>query len=433
MRQELNNLYVPFIAIYSGDLFFKAKQMIDINKLQKQSGIIGSSDEITQVLEMIAQVAPVDISVLITGESGAGKEIIARALHKVSKRSNHPLIIVNCGAIPEGIIESELFGHKKGSFTGAGADRKGYFEEADRGTIFLDEIGEAPLETQVKLLRVLENGEFMRVGEAKTRKTDVRLIAATNKDLNKMVKNGDFRQDLYFRLKTVMVTIPPLRKRPQDIGAFVERFSLEFSRSNEIRYRGFTPDAIRLMKRYDWPGNVRELKHFVEKIIVLSKGERISAEIVQNELLDSNSIGINENSTLPVIVGKSTEKAEIDLILRQLFMLKQDTESIQKLLISSNLQSHDNSSINDVSRIVEGDISIPEKSMEIVEDAGYIINNQSIGEISIKELEKEAIVRTLKFFNNNRRKTAKSLGVSERTLYRKIDEYSLEPKIKASR
>ena len=183
--------------------------MIDINKLQKQSGIIGSSDEITQVLEMIAQVAPVDISVLITGESGAGKEIIAKAIHKVSKRSNHPLIIVNCGAIPEGIIESELFGHKKGSFTGAGVDRKGYFEEADRGTIFLDEIGEAPLETQVKLLRVLENGEFMRVGEAKTRKTDVRLIAATNKDLNKMVKNGDFRQDLYFRLKTVMVTIPP--------------------------------------------------------------------------------------------------------------------------------------------------------------------------------------------------------------------------------
>ena len=424
---------MPFIAIYSGDLFFKVKQMIDINKLQKQSGIIGSSDEITQVLEMIAQVAPVDISVLITGESGAGKEIIAKAIHKVSKRSNHPLIIVNCGAIPEGIIESELFGHKKGSFTGAGVDRKGYFEEADQGTIFLDEIGEAPLETQVKLLRVLENGEFMRVGEAKTRKTDVRLIAATNKDLNKMVKNGDFRQDLYFRLKTVMVTIPPLRKRPQDIGAFVERFSLEFSRSNEIRYRGFTPDAIRLMKRYDWPGNVRELKHFVEKIIVLSKGERISAEIIQNELLDSNSIGINENSTLPVVVGKSTDKAEIDLILRQLFMLKQDTESIQKLLIKGNLQSYDNSSFNDVSRIVKGDISVNEKSMEIVEDAGYIINNQSIGEISIKELEKEAIVRTLKFFNNNRRKTAKSLGVSERTLYRKIDEYSLEPKIKASR
>jgi len=406
--------------------------MIDINKLQKQSGIIGSSDEITQVLEMITQVAPVDISVLITGESGAGKEIVAKAIHKASKRSSQPIIIVNCGAIPEGIIESELFGHKRGSFTGAGEDRKGYFEEANKGTIFLDEIGETPLETQVKLLRVLENGEFMRVGEAKTRTTDVRLIAATNKDLSKMVNKGDFRQDLYFRLKTVMVAIPPLRKRPQDISAFVERFSLEFTRSNDIRYRGFTPDAIRLMKRYDWPGNVRELKHFIEKVIVLSKGERISAEIVQHELLDSNLIGIDENSALPVIVDKTTDKAEIDLILRQLFMLKQDTESIQKLLLRSNVKNLDRTSITDLGNIVKEGISIPEKSMEIVEESGYLINNHAIGDISIKELEKEAIIRTLKFFNNNRRKTARSLGVSERTLYRKIDEYGLEPKIKVS-
>ena len=406
--------------------------MIDINKLQKQSGIIGSSDEITQVLEMITQVAPVDISVLITGESGTGKEIVAKAIHKASKRSNQPIIIVNCGAIPEGIIESELFGHKRGSFTGAGEDRKGYFEEANKGTIFLDEIGETPLETQVKLLRVLENGEFMRVGEAKTRTTDVRLIAATNKDLSKMVNNGDFRQDLYFRLKTVMVAIPPLRKRPQDISAFVERFSLEFTRSNDIRYRGFTPDAIRLMKRYDWPGNVRELKHFIEKVIVLSKGERISAEIVQHELLDSNLIGIDENSALPVIVDKTTDKAEIDLILRQLFMLKQDTESIQKLLLRSNVKNLDKASITDLGDIVKEGISIPEKSMEIVEESRYLINNHAIGDISIKELEKEAIIRTLKFFNNNRRKTARSLGVSERTLYRKIDEYGLEPKIKVN-
>ena len=406
--------------------------MIDINKLQKQSGIIGSSDEITQVLEMITQVAPVDISVLITGESGAGKEIVAKAIHKASKRSSQPIIIVNCGAIPEGIIESELFGHKRGSFTGAGEDRKGYFEEANKGTIFLDEIGETPLETQVKLLRVLENGEFMRVGEAKTRTTDVRLIAATNKDLSKMVNKGDFRQDLYFRLKTVMVAIPPLRKRPQDISAFVERFSLEFTRSNDIRYRGFTPDAIRLMKRYDWPGNVRELKHFIEKVIVLSKGERISAEIVQHELLDSNLIGIDENSALPVIVDKTTDKAEIDLILRQLFMLKQDTESIQKLLLRSNMKNLDRTSITDLGNIVKEGISIPEKSMEIVEESGYLINNHAIGDISIKELEKEAIIRTLKFFNNNRRKTARSLGVSERTLYRKIDEYGLEPKIKVN-
>ena len=221
--------------------------MINIEKLQKESGIIGNSDEITQVVEMVGQVAPVDISVLVLGESGSGKEIIARSIHKASKRSNQQLIIVNCGAIPEGIIESELFGHKKGSFTGAGEDRKGYFEEADKGTIFLDEIGETPLDTQVKLFRVLENGEFMRVGEAKTRKTDVRLIAATNKDLDQMVKNGDFRQDLFIDSKLLQLLFL-LRKRPQDINAFIERFALEFTRSNDIRYRGFTPDAIRILK-----------------------------------------------------------------------------------------------------------------------------------------------------------------------------------------
>ena len=404
--------------------------MIDIQKIKKQSGIIGNSDEIAQVLEMICQVAPVDISVLISGESGAGKEIVAKAIHKTSKRSNQSLIVVNCGAIPEGIIESELFGHKKGSFTGAGNDKKGYFEEANKGTIFLDEIGETPLETQVKLLRVLENGEFMRVGEASTRKTDVRLIAATNKDLHQMVSNGEFRQDLYFRLQTVTVEIPPLRKRIQDISAFVERFSLEFTRSNDIRYRGFTPEAIRLMKRYDWPGNVRELKHFIEKIIVLNKGERISVENVQKELIDPSIANTSKNSALPVIVDKTTNKAEIDLILRQLFMLKQDTELIQNLILNSKVPNRSPESIKDIGEIVKGNISIPEKSMEIIEENGYFINSSAIGDFSIKELEKEAIVRTLKYFNNNRRKTARSLGLSERTLYRKIDEYGLEPKIK---
>ena len=406
--------------------------MIDIQKIKKQSGIIGNSDEITQVLEMICQVAPIDISVLISGESGAGKEIVAKAIHKTSKRSNQSLVVVNCGAIPEGIIESELFGHKKGSFTGAGNDKKGYFEEANKGTIFLDEIGETPLETQVKLLRVLENGEFMRVGEANTRKTDVRLIAATNKDLHQMVSNGEFRQDLYFRLKTVTVALPPLRKRIQDISTFVERFSLEFTRSNDIRYRGFTPEAIRLMKRYDWPGNVRELKHFIEKIIVLNKGERISAENVQKELFDSNIANISKNSALPVIVDKTTNKAEIDLILRQLFMLKQDTELIQNLILNSKVSNRGPESIKDIGGIVKGNISISEKSMEIIEENGYFINSSAIGDFSIKELEKEAIIRTLKYFNNNRRKTARSLGLSERTLYRKIDEYGLEPKIKIS-
>ena len=405
--------------------------MIDGDRLQKQSGIIGTSDGIRQVLDMIGQVAPVNISVLITGESGTGKELVAKAIHQSSKRNNDPLVVVNCGAIPEGIIESELFGHKKGSFTGAGEDRKGYFEEANIGTIFLDEIGETPLETQVKLLRVLESGEFMRVGEAKMRKTDVRIIAATNKDLRDLVKKGGFRQDLYFRLKTVTVHVPALRNRVEDIGPFVERFALEFTRSNDILYRGFMPDAVRVLKQYEWPGNVRELKNFVEKILVLEKGERITAEMVQKELTEVLPLDSTYNPALPVVVSKSSDKAEIDLILRQLFMLKQDTEVIQKMLVSGAISQGDGKqSLSGLNPLEQGGLSIPEKSMEIMEEGYRFIRDDAIGELSIKELEEEAITRTLRFFNNNRRKTARSLGMSERTLYRKIEEFGLEPKIK---
>ena len=405
--------------------------MIDVDRLQKQSGIIGTSDGIRQVLDMIVQVAPVDISVLITGESGTGKEVVAKAIHQSSKQNNDPLVVVNCGAIPEGIIESELFGHKKGSFTGAGEDRKGYFEEANKGTIFLDEIGETPLATQVKLLRVLESGEFMRVGEAKTRKTDVRIIAATNKNLRDLVKRGEFRQDLYFRLKTVTVHVPALRNRVEDIGPFVERFALEFTRSNDILYRGFMPDAVRVLKQYEWPGNVRELKNFVEKILVLEKGERITAGMVQKELTEVLPLDSTYNPALPVVVSKSSDKAEIDLILRQLFMLKQDTEVIQKMLVSGVISQGDGKqSLAGINPLEQGGLSMPEKSMEIMEEGYRFIRDDAIGELSIKELEEEAITRTLRFFNNNRRKTARSLGLSERTLYRKIEEFGLEPKIK---
>ena len=405
---------------------------VDLQRLQKQSGIIGTSEKIYEVLGMIAQVAPVDISVLITGESGCGKEIIARSIHKHSKRSQTPMVIVNCGAIPEGIIESELFGHKKGSFTGASNDRKGYFEEANKGTIFLDEIGEAPLETQVKLLRVLETGEYMRVGDSKIRRTDVRVIAATNKNLSDLVKKNQFRQDLYYRLKTVNIHIPSLRERVEDINPFVERFALEFTRSNEIRYRGFMPDAIRVMKQYDWPGNVRELKNFVEKIMVLEKGERITADMVNRELADVIKKPLMENERLPIAINKTSEQAEIDIILRQLFSLKQDTELIRAILSSDNEQSFLN--VNPILQSEDLKIisSVADPNMEVTEDGQPLIRDDAIGEILMKDLEKEAIIRTLRFFNNNRRKTAKSLGVSERTLYRKIEDYKLEPKIKRS-
>ena len=403
---------------------------IDIQRLQKQSGIIGTSEKIVEVLGMIAQVAPVDISVLITGESGTGKEVMARAIYKQSKRSNNPMVIVNCGAIPEGIIESELFGHKKGSFTGASEDRKGYFEQANKGTVFLDEIGEAPLGTQVKLLRVLETGEYMRVGESKVRYTDVRVLAATNKNLAELVKKNQFRQDLYYRLKTVMIHVPSLRDRVEDINPLVERFALEFTRSNEILYRGFMPDAIRVMKQYDWPGNIRELKNFVEKIMVLEKGERITVDMVNRELNDVLLDSVSDNVQLPIAINRSSEQAEIDIILRQLFLLRQDTELIRNLIAGdkeSNMLEVNPTISNDSMKVIS---PIPDSSMEVTEDGQPLIRDDAIGEILMKNLEKEAIIRTLRFYNNNRRKTAKSLGISERTLYRKIEDYNLEPKIK---
>ena len=403
---------------------------IDIQRLQKQSGIIGTSEKILEVLGMIAQVAPVDISVLITGESGTGKEVMARAIYKHSKRSNNSMVIVNCGAIPEGIIESELFGHKKGSFTGASEDRKGYFEQANKGTIFLDEIGEAPLGTQVKLLRVLETGEYMRVGESKVRYTDVRVLAATNKNLVELVKKNQFRQDLYYRLKTVRINIPSLRDRVEDINPLVERFALEFTRSNEILYRGFMPEAIRVMKQYDWPGNIRELKNFVEKIMVLEKGERITVDMVNRELNDVLLDSVSDNFQLPISINRSSEQAEIDIILRQLFLLRQDTELIRNLLAGdkeNNMLEVNPILSNDNMKVIS---PIPDSSMEVTEDGQPLIRDDAIGEILMKNLEKEAIIRTLRFYNNNRRKTAKSLGISERTLYRKIEDYNLEPKIK---
>ena len=396
--------------------------MIDINRLQKTSGIIGNTEAIQEVLEMIIQVGPVDITVLITGESGTGKEKVAKSIHKSSKRTHEALMIVNCGAIPEGIIESELFGHKKGAFTGAGDDRKGYFETANKGTVFLDEIGETPLETQVKLLRVLENGEFIRVGDSKTLYTDVRIIAATNKNLEYLVKKGDFRQDLYYRLKTVSIHVPALRQRIEDLSLFVERFALEFTRTNDIVYRGFMPEAIRLMKQYNWPGNVRELKNFVESILVLEKGERVTSEMVERKLRPSLDTTL-QNPHLPVVVDQSPERVENELILRQLFLLRQDVELIRKIM---NKQERGNDTLHYINESVQ-DVPV---TMEIDSQADTLIRPDAIGDMTLEDLEKEAIKRTLKFFNKNRRAAARSLGMSERTLYRKINDYGLERKIK---
>ena len=397
---------------------------MNIEQIQKKSGIVGRSDAIQQVLEMVAQVAPVGISVLVTGESGTGKEMIAKALHQVSKRSHEQLVTVNCGAIPQGIIESELFGHKKGAYTDAREDRKGYFETAHKGIIFLDEIAETPLETQVKLLRVLEIGEFMPVGASKTKKTDVRVIAATNKNLADLVDRGQFRQDLYYRLKTVTIHVPALRERVEDISLLVERFALEFTRSNDMVYRGFMPEAIRAMKNHPWKGNVRELKNFVDSIIVLEKGERITVEMVERQM-GFNPNETRDNLALPVVMQQPPEAAERELILRQLFLLRQDVEFLKQLATQEPMVS------DQIGMPIMGHSSEQiTPSLHIDEESALFIKNSSIGEMNMDDLEREAIERTLKLFNNNRRATAKSLGMSERTLYRKIDQYGLERKIK---
>ena len=397
---------------------------MNIERIQKTSGMVGGSDAIHEVLDMVAQVAPIDISVLVTGESGTGKELVAKALHQHSKRSHQPLVTVNCGAIPEGIIESELFGHKKGAYTDARGDRKGYFETANKGTIFLDEIGETPLETQVKLLRVLESGEFTPVGASTSKKTDVRVVAATNKNLPELVESGKFRQDLFYRLKTVTIDVPALRNRVEDISLLVERFALEFTRANDIVYRGFMPEAIRMMKTKPWKGNIRELKNFVESIIVLEKGERITVEMVERHL----GVEIKEvtpNSALPMLMNQPPEAAERELILRQLFLLRQDVEYLKKFATEGSIISNQ----MDVPMIGQESESLT-SSLHINAESEYFIQNSSIGDMSLEDLEREAIERTLKFFRNNRRATAKSLSMSERTLYRKIDQYGLERKIK---
>ena len=397
---------------------------MNIELIKQKAGIIGESEGINQVLEMVAQVANVDISVLINGESGTGKELVSKALHLGSKRASSDLVIVNCGAIPEGIIESELFGHKKGAYTDASDSRKGYFETANKGTIFLDEIGDMPLETQVKVLRVLESGEFMRVGDSVTKKTDVRVLAATNKDLGKLVKEGKFRQDLYHRLKTVTVNIPPLRKRKNDIRLLVDRFALQFSRSNNIKYKGFTPESIKEMHKHHWPGNVRELRNFVESILILQKGERITAEMVSNQLAGDMIDNNHSNDSLPVVVNRDPDQAERELILRQLLFLRQDIEDLKLMMKESSFS--DLNSTRSINQSFDSTIH----NNEIINQDDNLIKGEAIGAFNTKDLEKEMIIRTLEYFNNNRRASAKSLDMSERTLYRKINDYGIEKKIK---
>jgi len=392
--------------------------------LQRKFGILGKSPGVQSMLATIEQVAPTDISVLIAGESGSGKELVAAALHKHSQRAHKPFVIVNCGAIPAGIIESELFGHKKGSFTGAQSDRKGYFQSADGGTIFLDEIGETPLETQVKLLRVLEQGEFLPVGSSTSVKVDVRIIAASNRDLQKEVEEGAFRKDLYYRLKAITVQVPSLKDRIMDIPILADKFANDCAIRNQIIFKGFSDGAYQAMSQHRWPGNIRELKNFIESLVILEKGGVIKTETVLRYL--NTDAGVDEiNPLLPVKLDRSVDQAERELILQQLFMLRREVSEIKNSIGNGvQLQSGPASSRDEYHRALE---VIPEDDASEVSQSEHlpILNPQMMGSLTAAQVEKELILRTLQRFNFNKRKTAQALEMAERTLYRKINEYGI--------
>jgi len=397
-----------------------------LRKLQQSFGIIGESEKIREIIETIDQVAATDITILVVGESGTGKELIADAIHRHSLRKHQTLIKVNCGAIPAGILESELFGHVKGSFTGAIDDRKGYFETANNGTIFLDEIGEMPLETQVKLLRVLELGEFLPVGGSKSKKVDVRIIAVTNKDLGEEIERGNFRKDLYYRLKTITIYIPPLRQHSEDIPLLIDKFALEFANRNNIPFKGFSPSAIHLLESYTWPGNIRELKNFVESMIVLEKGEVITSSMVARRLsIEKRAPSIN----LPVKITKSVDQAERELILQQILMMRRDISEIKEAITGNlNVVALESPAARHeiqpyINQLSEQPTVDEEARFEASEE--YIVNPNLLGKVSLEEVERDLIENTLKKFHNRKRQTANALRISERTLYRKINEYGL--------
>jgi len=373
--------------------------------LQADVGILGESEAIRRLLETIEHVAPTDISVLITGESGTGKELVAKAIHLRSRRRMQPLITVNCGAIPEGIIESELFGHEKGSFTGAISPRKGYFELSDGGSIFLDEIGELPLTTQVKLLRVLEAREFMRVGGAESIQVDVRFIAATNKNLQEAVHKRLFREDLYYRLNAVHIQVPALRERREDVPLLVHKFSRDFTRDNHIEFEGFSEGALHAMQAAPWPGNIRELRNVVEKIIVLERGKRIDEQTVHKYLHGTAAL----NPALPVPVTRPRDEAERDLLFRILLEIKSEIAQLRELIINRP----------------EPRYHLGPWREEPAETL-YEASDHDSERASVADMEREMIRAAMMRFNGNKRKAAVALGLSERTLYRKIEKYGLK-------
>jgi transcriptional regulator with PAS, ATPase and Fis domain len=417
----------------------------EIQSVKQRFGIIGNSPLLNHAVRVAMQVSPTDMSVLITGESGSGKESFSKIIHSLSSRKHGQFIAINCGSIPEGTIDSELFGHEKGSFTGAHEARKGYFEVTNGGTIFLDEIGEMPLGTQARLLRVLENGEFIKVGSSKVLKTDVRVVAATNVNLMKSVDDGKFREDLYYRLSTVPIYVPPLRERGKDIELLFKKFSFDFAEKYKVKSISLTEDAKEILIKYRFPGNIRQLKNLVEQISVLSpETKEINAETLLRYLPKENN--------LPALYhNPSNEKeglSERDILYKVLFDMKKDVIDLKKIVLDlMNSQGQTNDMVKNNPRLFEDlngvdtpvpvalskdpvVLNIPTQQAisdgEHVEDVHDITHETEDDSLSIEKKEKELIIRALRKNNNKRKYAARDLGISERTLYRKIKQYELE-------
>ncbi|HDR52174.1 MAG TPA: sigma-54-dependent Fis family transcriptional regulator [Mariniphaga anaerophila] len=408
---------------------------MDIQDLKQRFEIIGNSPGLHRAIEVAVQVAPTDLSVLITGESGTGKEVFPQIIHQFSSRKHGKYIAVNCGAIPEGTIDSELFGHEKGSFTGALSDRKGYFQEADGGTIFLDEIGELPLSTQVRLLRVLETGEFIRVGSSKVIKTNVRVIAATNVDIPKAIDEGKFREDLYYRLNTVPINILPLRQRPEDIHLLFRKFARDFAERYRMPPLRLDEEARVLLENYRWPGNVRQLKNITEQISIIEQERNITADVLQRYLPSISS------KNLPALLSRSEENSfsnEREILYKILFDMKRDMTDLKKLVLDI-MENKESPISGDQAKIIRNlydaeevnlshreqpskPVHIPHIDKNNIQDTEEVIEES----LSLEDKEIELIKKALEKHGGKRKYAAGELGISERTLYRKIKEHNIK-------
>ena len=415
----------------------------ELQSIKQRFGIVGNSDALNRAIDIAMQVAPTNISVLINGESGTGKEVMPKIIHNLSTRKHGPYVAVNCGAIPEGTIDSELFGHEKGSFTGAHETRKGYFEEADSGTIFLDEVAELPLQTQVRLLRVLETGEFMKVGSSKVIRTDVRVVAATNVNFKEAISKGKFREDLYYRLNQVPIYTPPLRERREDIHLLFRRFTTDFSEQYRMPALVLSPEAVEVLENYRWPGNIRQLKNIAEQMSVIEKERNVDAVTLMRYLPS------DQGSKLPMVVdpsGNGNGMDEREILYKLLFEMKHDLTDLKKLvleIIRSNGNLDNNASnVALIRKVFDDDISAEEGREVLQLPAGRSQESRSVSPLahdedaihtleveesfSLQDSEKELIRKALQKHGNRRKYAAKELGISERTLYRKIKEYNLK-------